>query len=409
MNQSPSEVVLAIDFSLDKLDVALRASDKEWLWPHREYPNSWPGFQALKRDLLAQLSQLAQVSLTTTGESTGSFWWHAFYHLAHDEELAAYEPRLALLNPAHVKHFRKALSEQDKSDLLDPQLIDQYYRSAGVKHAYQFNPRYLNLRLLTRAYCRLVHTLAAEKAYFQSVLYLLASEYPRLKPFSDPFGVTSLHLLAEYPDIQAIADIPVERLADQLQVVAKGAFPNPHHNAAKLHQVAADSYPIPPELATTAHLVLRHTLQHIRFLSDNQKAYQKLIGQALDTLPEAQPALAQNGLGPVLVAGCLSEIQATQRFMTGEKFDHKRKSYRPRTYRDGQAAVAKLAGLWWPKKDSGRFQASDRQLARERNPYLRYWVIQAAYSLHRCQEDYAAFYHRKYNEALHNHHSGLWF
>jgi hypothetical protein len=142
MNPSPSEVVLAIDFSLDRLDVALRDSQSAWLWPHRTYPNNWPGFEALKADLLAQLSQQTEARLTATGESTGPYWWHAFYHLAHDEQLAAYEPSLALLNPAHLKRFRQALAEQDKSDLLDPHLIAHYYRAIGVKHPYQFNPRY---------------------------------------------------------------------------------------------------------------------------------------------------------------------------------------------------------------------------------------------------------------------------
>jgi len=404
MKPSASDVVLAIDFSLDQLDVALRDSQQQWLWPHRAYDNNWSGFQTLKSDLLAELSQRAEVSLTATGESTGPYWWHAFYHLSQDEELPAYEPTLALLNPAHVKRSRKALSEQDKNDLLDPHLIDQFYRAIGIKHPYQFDLRYLPLRSLTRAYARLIHTLAAEKAYFQSVLYLLSSEYPRLKPFSDIFGVTSLHLLEQYPDIQAIADIPLDTLASQLQVVAKGHLPDPHHNADKLHQVVADSYPLPPELAATLYQVLHHTLHHIRFLSDNQKAYQNIIAQELDTLPEAQPALEYSGLGTILVAGCLSEIQNTQRFITGTKFDQKRKLHRSRTYRDGQAAVAKAAGLWWPKKDSGRFQAEDRHLARERNPYLRYWFVQAAYTLQLHQPDYAAYYRRKYNEAQHHHH-----
>lgn len=112
----------------------------------------------------------------------------------------------------------------------------------------------------------------------------------------------------------------------------------------------------------------------------------------------AASAQSQPGLGPILVAGCLSEIQDTQQFITGSKFDRKLKRTRPRTYRDGQAAVAKLAGLWWPQNDSGRFQAQERHLARERNPYLRYWLVQAAHTLHRFDPDYRAYYWRKFDE-----------
>jgi transposase len=400
----PFEAVLAIDFSLDRLDVSLRAEELSWGWPHRAYANNRPGFQQLKTDLLAALRQQAPAHLTAVGESTGLYWWHAFYHLSHDDELASYDPSLAVLNPLYVKRFRQALPEQDKSDQLDPLLIDRYYRAVGVKDAYQFNDRYLPLRFLSRAYCRVTHCLAAEKAYLLALLFLTASEYQRLKPFADLAGVTSGQVLDEFSDLQAIADLSLESLTEQLQNYASQTLPDPARNAQLLRQVAQDSYPVPPALAETLHLIVQQTLGQIRFLSDNQKAYRQQISQALTNLPEADLALAEPGLGPILVAGCLSEIQDTQRFITGPKFDRQRKTDRPKTYRDGQAAVAKLAGLWWPTHDSGRFHSQDRHLSRERNPYLRYWLVQAAHSLQRYQPDYTSYYWRKYRETQKHQH-----
>jgi transposase len=172
--------------------------------------------------------------------------------------------------------------------------------------------------------------------------------------------------------------------------------------------VADHSYPKPQALAASLHAIVQRSIAHIRFLSDNQKTMQRLIEQQLQQLPEANLSLAQPGLGPLLVAGCLSEIQDTTRFISGLKFDRKLQRLRPRTYRDGQAAVAKLAGLWWPQADSGRFQAEDRHLARERNPYLRYWLVQAAFTLQRYDPDYAAFYWRKfYQVRAHQHKRAL--
>lgn len=399
-----TEAVLALDFSLDRLDVGLRLNNDDQRWSHRAYANNWPGFQQLKADLLAELSQHSPVQLTAVGESTGPYWQPAFYHLDHDEELAVYEPRLAVLNPLHVKRFRQAQAQQDKTDQLDPTLIDRYYRSMGVKHAYQFNDRYLSLRFLTRAYARVSHSLAAEKAYLLSVLFLFASEYQQHRPFSNLFGATSLYVLDETANIQAIADIPLDTLTAHLQTISGNALPDAQHNAQKLQRVAEHSYPLPQYLTDTLHLIVQRTISHIRFLSNNQKAYRHLIEQALDHLPEAQPALALRGLGPILVAGCLSEIQDTKRFITGLKFDRQLNDYRPKTYRDGQASVAKLAGLWWPQNVSGRFAAQDRNLARERNPYLRYWLVQAAHTLQLYQPDYAAFYWRKFNEVRRHQH-----
>ena len=400
------EMVLAIDFSLDRLDVSLRGDDREWLWAHQAYANNWLGWQQLKQDLLFELEQAIPVRLAVAGESTGPYWWHAFYHFSHNDDLRPFSPKLALCNPAHVKNYRKALPEQDKTDPDDTRLIDRFYRAANIKHPYQFHDRYLHLRTFTRAYRRVTQSLASEKAYLLSIIYLWASDYQHKeeKPFSNLFGVTGQYILNEFADIQAVADIPLAELTALLVRCSGNSFTDPQSNARKLHDVARNSYPIPAHLATALHRVIQHTLAHIRFLSDNQKAYRQLIQQELDTLPEAQLALDFKGLGPILVAGCLSEIQNTARFVTGTKFDRRLKLNRPRTYRDGQASVAKLAGLWWPRHDSGRAQGSQPFLARERNPHLRYWFVQAAHTLQRYQPDYRRFYWKKYHEAHKHHH-----
>ena len=124
--RSPPEMVLAFACSLDRLDVALHDPLTQWRWEPRAYANNWLGYQELKRDLLAELEAAQPVQLTAVGESTGPYWWHTFYHLGHDPELAAFTPQLALLNPAHVKHYRQALSEQDKTDPDDARLIAHY-------------------------------------------------------------------------------------------------------------------------------------------------------------------------------------------------------------------------------------------------------------------------------------------
>jgi len=404
MRTSPNEYVLAFDFSLDTLDAALMAPNGDWIIPHRAYDNNLPGFQKLKQDLLHHLSNLDEVRLTAAGESTALFWWHAFYQIGIDPDFASYDPSLALLNPLYVKNFRRAQPEEDKIDSKDARLVGTYYRTMGVKHYHTFDSRYLPLRQLSRAYFRLTHTLAAEKSCALNLIYLLASDYRRLKPFSDHFGVTSAHVLTEFSDITAIADIPIDSLADELDVLACGHLKDPQESARKLHQVAQNSYPLPDFLAPTVLTVFRMTLDHIRFLERLQKDYKRLIETELDQLPDADLALAESGLGPILVAGCLSEIQDTRRFCTGRKFDCQTKRWRDRVYRDGQAGVARLAGLWWPRNSSGRFEGDDRHLARERNPYLRYWFVQAAHSLKRNREDFAAYYQRKYNEVKKHQH-----
>ena len=158
MRISPNEYVLAFDFSLDTLDVALADPDGNWIIPHQAYDNNLPGFRGLKQDVLAHLSNLDEARLTTAGESTALLWWHAFYQISTDPDFAPYDPSLALLNPLYVKNFRRAQPEEDKIDPKDARLVGTYYRTMGVKHYHTFDPRYLPLRQLSRAYFRLTHT-----------------------------------------------------------------------------------------------------------------------------------------------------------------------------------------------------------------------------------------------------------
>ncbi len=64
MSISLPEMVLAFDFSLDRLDVALRGPTLEWTWGHRAYANNWAGYQQLKQDLLDELQRASPVRLT---------------------------------------------------------------------------------------------------------------------------------------------------------------------------------------------------------------------------------------------------------------------------------------------------------------------------------------------------------
>ena len=93
-----------------------------------------------------------------------------------------------------------------------------------------------------------------------------------------------------------------------------------------------------------------------------------------------------------------------ERFLQGQKGDKQRKRYRPRNLRDAEDAVAKIAGLWWPRAESGEFAAQDRRLAKSGNRYLRYYLIQAADKMRLYCPEYAAYYARKFKESTKHHH-----
>jgi transposase len=250
----------------------------------------------------------------------------------------------------------------------------------------------------------LVQTLAREKCYFSAFLFLKASAYRRLEPFSDVFGATSRLVLTQLPSLDELAELPVEALTDYLHELSGHHLRDPADNARKLQRVARDSFALHPALTLPVQRILELTLDHIRFLEAQIQQVEAWIAAELVSHSAIRQLATITGVGPVFSSGIGAEIGDTQRFLQGTKWDKRRRRYRSRNLRDAEDAVAKLAGLWWPRSDSGGFEAEDRRMARSGNRYLRYYFIQASNQMRLNISDYADFYARKYRQASKHHH-----
>lgn len=96
----------------------------------------------------------------------------------------------------------------------------------------------------------------------------------------------------------------------------------------------------------------------------------KGVSQTLQSIP---------AVGPVFTAGIIVEIGQIERFENEEK-------------------IAKYAGLYWRKHQSGRFTADHTSLSRHGNQYLRYYLVEAANSVRRHIPEYNDYYAKKYQE-----------
>lgn len=95
--------------------------------------------------------------------------------------------------------------------------------------------------------------------------------------------------------------------------------------------------------------------------------------------PESKSLLSVLGIGPVYAAGIIAEIGQIERF-------------------ENEAKLAKYAGLYWKRKQSGNFESQRTTLTKTGNHYLRYYLIEAANSLARCEPVYKEYYSRKYKK-----------
>lgn len=391
-------LLVGIDLSLKYNEVCL-LSDQGHTLAQRRFRHNWPGFQALVDWLRTTYQAGGYAGLDIAAEATGLLWFHLFYHLAHTTDLADDDRHGYLLNPRVVKAFKRALAERDKCDPKDAQVIAERLRFARPAYEVRLDEHYLPLQRLTRYRYRLAHDLGRQKLYARSVaLYLKASDYQADPAFSDPFGATSVHILSEYATLDELAQLDLSDLTDLLDQVGRHRFAAPETNARRLVAIAQRSYPLADCLVEPVNVILASLLDHIHFLEGQLAQLDAAIAAEVAHLPGAALLRSVPGLGPVYTAGLLAEIQDVARFLAGDKRDREGRLH-PKTRADGQAALAKYAGLWWPRADSGDFQAEDRHLAKSGNVYLRYYFIEAANSLRQHNDEYAAYYQRKHAES----------
>jgi len=395
---------VGIDFSQKGADLCLLFPDGRPLEMHQAFDNSRSGYSLAKQLLLDALDSCQFDGVDVSGEATGYFWLPFFLQLAADPDLEPHDLKLYLLNPRWVRWFKKCFAQDHKSDEKDPFYIAERTRTRRPDVAWSPDVETLALRFYTRLRFHLVQNLAREKCYFSAFLFLRASSYRRLKPFSDVFGVTSRLVLTQTPSLDELAALPVEDLALHLHEVSGHHLRDPADNARKLKRVSKESFALHDVLTLPVQRILDLTLEHIRFLEDQIEQVNAWIATELEPHPAIRQLATIPGVGPVFSSGIGAEIGNTQRFLNAPKWDKKRKRYRSRNLRDAEDAVAKIAGLWWPRSSSADFEAEDRRMAKSGNRYLRYYVIQASDRMRKSISDYADFYARKYREASKHHH-----
>jgi hypothetical protein len=406
---------VGIDFSQKRADFCLLLPNGQLLELHQAFGNSCSGYSLAKQLLLDAMDSYQFEGIDVSGEATSYYWLPFFLQLAADPDLEPYDLKLFLLNPRWVAWFnlqvpfgKKCFAQDDKSDQKDPYYIAERTRTHRPRVAWSPQMDILPLRFYTRFRFHLVQNLAREKCYFSAFLFLKASAYHHLKPFSDVFGATSRLVLSQLPSLDELAALPVETLTAYLYDLSGHHLPDPADNARKLQHVVRESFPLETALALPVQRILDLTLEHIRFLEGQIQQVEDWIAAEVTSHPGIPQLATIPGIGPVFSSGIGAEIGNLQRFLQGSKWDKRRKRYRPRNLRDAEDAVAKIAGLWWPRSGSGDFEAEDRHMAKSGNRYLRYYLIQAADRMRQNIPDYADFYAHKYRQpSKHKHKRAL--
>ena len=354
---------------------------------HHHFANNGIGTEQLACYLSCIAATSGFETIHIAAEATNNFWLPFFCHLEQSPTIAQMPLTLYPFNPRLVHNFKKALGEEEKTDLRDAGTIAERLRfGKKLPQPFVMEEMYLPLRTLTRYRYHLVRELVRVKSYCLSLVYLKATDYTHKdkRPFSDTFGATSQAVLRQFATLDEIANMPFDDLVEWLDVKGKRRFPNPEDNARKLQQVAANAYHLPNEWASVIHDIIALNLRHIALLENLIARVDSAIGSQMENIPHTLETIP--GIGPVFAAGIIAEIGDPARFDYNE------------------AKVAGYAGLRWPRSQSDDFEAQDRPMSRSGNRFLRYYFCEAAQLVRLHAPEYRDFYNRKYKDVRKHQH-----
>jgi transposase len=340
--------------------------------------NNPDGARTISARIVAALTEKGISSTVIGMEATSVYGDNLLYFLREDLALAKFCRRFHVLNPKQVKKFKDAHSDLPKNDDVDAFIIADDLRFGRItKAVFEDDYRYDALRTLTRARYFATQNLVREKQRFINYLFMKCSGLAQDNAFSDNFGVAAMELYDFFETPDSLAKMNVRQLAAFISEKGKNRFPDPDKVANAVIVAAKNSYNLPDSVNASITQVMSISISSVRAMQNQIKTLDKEIERQFENIPNVLISIP--GIGKVYSAGIIAEIGDVNRF-------------------DGQASLAKHAGLVWKENQSGTFKSQNTRLIKSGNRFLRYYLCEAAFSLVRCDMEYKRFYDLKYKE-----------
>lgn len=325
-------------------------------------------------------------------ESTSVYNVHISNFLSTSEILMPYKPYVFCVNPKATSNYLKSYIGMEKTNHTDAYLIADFGRVGRTKKLEPWRGgQFIALKRLTRHRMHFSECITREKTYMVSNLYLKSSELQLLegddKPFGSLYGATSSAVLTEFLSPQEIIDMPKENLLAFLAEKSRNLISDISKTFGLLRKAARDSYRLDKCMYEPLNISLASSFNCIHAYQKEIKLIEQAVENCINGMnPNALIILRFiPGIGPIWASGILSETGDITAFHSSD-------------------ALAKYAGLYWPKGDSEDFTSEDNKMSKAENPYLRYYLGEAANSVRKHIPQYADFYARKYAEVTKHQH-----
>lgn len=340
--------------------------------------NNLGGAQILSKCVVAVMQDRELSNLAIGMEATSVYGENLLCFLREDGALARFERKLFVLNPKQVNRFKASYPDLPKNDPIDAFVIADSLRFGRIgTPVYMDDYRYKALQNLTRARFFAVRNLTREKQRFMNLLFMKCSGLAQEKVFSNNYGAAALAVFEEFETPDDLVNMDIDELTAFIAEKGKNRFPNPDEVAKNAQAAARGSYRLPKTVNDSVNQVLSISVSSIRAMQAQIKALDKEILRQLENIPNTLTSVP--GIGPVFSAGIIAEVGDINRF-------------------NGQASLAKYAGLAWTQHQSGQFEAQNTHLIKSGNRFLKYYLCEAANSLVRCDTEYRRYYDLKFKQ-----------
>ena len=339
--------------------------------------NNAGGAKILSEKIVSAMNSLALTDVVIGMEATSIYGDHLVHSLREDGSLGAFQRKIHVLNPKQVRKFKEAYSDLPKNDFVDAFIIADHLRFGRIaSEVYMDDYRYEALKTLTRARFYAVQNLAREKQRFANYLFQKYSELAQNPDFKNT-SATMLNLVSDYESVDDLANVPLEELTAYIEKSGRGRFSDPAAVARAIQSAARGSYRLPKTINDSVNQVMSASIATMRAMETQIKTLEKAIEQQFEIIPNTLTSIP--GIGPVYSAGIIAEIGDINRF-------------------ESQASVAKYAGLVWTQHQSGDFEAERTHMIKSGNRFLRYYLLEAANSVRRCDCEFRRYYDLKFKE-----------
>ena len=339
--------------------------------------NNLGGTKLMSEKITSALKAMQLSDVVIGLEATSIYGDGLVCALREDGHLGQYQKRIHILNPKQVKKFKDSYPELPKNDWVDAFVIADHLRFGRIgKAVYMDDYRYKSLQTLTRARFDVVQSLTREKQRFANYLFLKCSGMAQDKGIANS-SATTIALMERFETADELAYADLVELTAFISKSGRGRFTDPEATAKAIQAAARGSYRLPKTVNDSVNQAMSVSVATMRALDSQIKVLDKAIEQQFQIIPNT--LISVPGIGKVYSAGIIAEIGDIHRF-------------------DSQAAIAKYAGLVWTQHQSGDFEAKRTHLIKSGNRYLRYYLLEAANSVRRCDSEFRRYYDLKFKE-----------